>query len=229
MVWQCFKVLQGRRNGARIWQKHFLACITDATCPGQVKQNFKAPSLSYSQIVDVLLGLHEDDGYTSGPAAHLEWVCEHLSKVPVIKVSPLVLLGMAFDHVGTTRSKTDDGMWIQSCGKYVSKVLEIMGMQDCNPSTSPKLDRAHMEGDDDPCEKAALFRTGVCTFLYVPKRQPEIQSTVRWLCKRLKNPTKKAWQVGEVHERQPELGDSLPYQGPSHAHRWLRGRRLGLR
>ena len=67
-------------------------------------------------------------------------------------------------------------------------------MQDSNPSMSPKLDKATMDGDDDPCEQAALFRTAVCTLLCVSKRQPEIQSTVRWLCKRLKNPTKKAWR-----------------------------------
>ncbi len=30
--------------------------------------------------------------------------------------------------------------------------------------------------------------------LYASKKQPEIQSTVRWLCKRLKDPTKTAWR-----------------------------------
>ncbi len=59
-----------------------------------------------------------------------------------------------------------------------------------HPIDEPKLDNAHMEGDDVPCEQAALFRTAACTLLYVSKRQPEIKSTVPWLCKRLNIPTK---------------------------------------
>ena len=42
VVWQCLKVREGRRSGARSWQEHFLACITDAAFPGSFKLNLKA-------------------------------------------------------------------------------------------------------------------------------------------------------------------------------------------
>ena len=124
-----------------------------------------------------------------GPEKNLQAVFAYLSTVLVLKLSPLVKHGMAFDHVGTTRYRTTEGMWIQTHDKYVAKVLDMLGMTNCNVSTSPKLDKAHMDDDDMPCEKAALFRTAVCTLLYASKRKPEIQSTIRWLCKRLKSPT----------------------------------------
>ncbi len=73
----------------------------------------------------------------------------------VIRVSPMVKPGLACDHLGTARARTEAGLWIQSFGKYVTKVLELLGVQDCNFSTSPKLDKAHMDGDDGHCEQAA--------------------------------------------------------------------------
>ena len=39
VVWQCLKVREGRRSGARSWQEHFLATLTDAACPGAFVQN----------------------------------------------------------------------------------------------------------------------------------------------------------------------------------------------
>ncbi len=77
--------------------------------------------------------------------------------------------GISFEHVGATRRRTEEGAWIQEFGIYVSKVLELPSREDCNASPSPKLDKAQIDGDDDPCEQAALFRTAVCTLLRMSK------------------------------------------------------------
>ena len=90
------------------------------------------PSLYYSASLKVLLDLHVDDGYASGPAESLNKVFGYLATVLVLKISPLVKYGMAFDHVGTTRYRTSEGMWIQTHDKYVAKVLDMMGMTTCN-------------------------------------------------------------------------------------------------
>ena len=34
----------------------------------------------------------------------------------------------------------------------------------------------------------------MCRLIFVAKRRPDIQSTIRWLCKRLKSPNVKAWR-----------------------------------
>ncbi len=86
---------------------------------------------------------------------------------------------MSFDHVGTMRTRTAEGIWIQAFDKYVVKVLEMLGMQSCISSTSAKLDKASLDDDEDSCEDAALYRTAVCMLLYAAKPSPQIQSTIR--------------------------------------------------
>ena len=54
--------------------------------------------------------------------------------------------------------------------KYESSVLAMMQMKDCRPSTSPKLEKQTEPGDDDPCEHPELYRSAVCTILYMTKR-----------------------------------------------------------
>ena len=78
--------------------------------------------------------------------------------------------------------------------KYETSVLTMMQMKDCRPSTSPKLEKQTEPGDDDPCEHPELYRSAVCTILYMTKRRPDLQATTRWMCKRLRNPNKKSWR-----------------------------------
>ena len=76
--------------------------------------------------------------------------------------------------------------------KYIDRALELANMAECNPSTSPKLDRVNLPDDEEDHHDAALYRSVVCTLLYVSKRMVEIQATMSWLCKRLHSPNKKA-------------------------------------
>ena len=71
-------------------------------------------------------------------------------------MSPLIMPSISFDHVGASRIRTEDGMWAQPFNKYVERALKIMGMEKCNASTSPKLDKAKMEGDDEPHDRPEL-------------------------------------------------------------------------
>ena len=70
----------------------------------------------------------------------------------------------------------------------------MMQMKDCRPSTSPKLEKQTDPGDDDPCEHPELYRSAVCTILYMTNRRPDLQATTRWMCKRLRNPNQKSWR-----------------------------------
>ena len=76
--------------------------------------------------------------------------------------------------------------------KYETSVLTMMQMKHCRPSRSPKLEKQTEPGYDDPCEHPELYRSGVCTILYMTKRRPDLQATMRWMCKRLRNPNKKS-------------------------------------
>ena len=138
------------------------------------------------------MDLHVDDGYATGPPENLQKVFTYLSTVLVLKISPLIMPGMSYNHVGTVRLMTEDGIWAKPFEKYIVEALDLMGMTHCKPSTSPKLDKSNMEGDDEPFHDAALYRTVTCKLIYPAKRRRDIQSTVRWLCKRLRNPDVKA-------------------------------------
>ena len=65
VFWQCLKIRESRRNGARSWQDHFHECITDAACPGRFKRTAKTASLHHSKELDVTIGINVDDGYAT--------------------------------------------------------------------------------------------------------------------------------------------------------------------
>ena len=111
-----------------------------------------------------------------------------------MKLSPIIGVGDSFEHVGALRVIDKEGMWVKELDKYETSVLTMMQMKDCRPSTSPKLEKQTEPGDDDPCEHPELYRSAVCTILYMTKRRPDLQATTRWMCKRLRNPNQKSWR-----------------------------------
>ena len=154
----------------------------------------KMPSLYHSKVWDVSINLHVDDGDSTGPDAELDKTYEYLEKHIELKKSKKIWPGMSYDILGVTKFYTKDAIISKPHDKYIEESLKILKMENCNPSTSPKLDRSNMEGDDNLCEKAANYRTVVCKLIYLSKRRPDIKSTVRWLCKKLKDPTQKHWR-----------------------------------
>ena len=81
----------------------------------------------------------------------------------------------------------------EGTGQVRNLCVDVMKMKDCRPSLSPKLEKQTELGDDDPCEHPELYRSVVCTILYMTKRRPDLQATTRWMCKRVRNPNQKSW------------------------------------
>ena len=90
-------------------------------------------------MLEVALDLHVDDGYVTGPAVNMTKVAPISS--PKLSLSPIISVGNSFQHVGALRVIDEDGMWVRELDKYHESVLSMMGMQDCPPSTSPKLEK----------------------------------------------------------------------------------------
>ena len=118
----------------------------------------------------------------------------YLEGVIVLKISPIIGVGDSFEHVGALRVIDNEGVWVKELDKYETSALTMMQMKDCRPSTSPKLEKQTEPGDDDPWEHPELYRSAVCTILYMTKRRPDLQATTRWMCKRPRNPNKKSWR-----------------------------------
>ena len=194
VLWQCLKVREGRRKGARAWQDHFIETLLSQDCPGSSKQSLKSPPIFYLSDFEAALDLHVDDGYVTGPAERMMQVFAYVEGVIVLKLSPIIGVGDWFEHVGALRVIDKEGMWVKELDKYETSVLTMMQMKDCRPSTSPKLEKQTELGNDDSCEHPELYRSAVCTILYMRKRGPDLQATTRWMCKRLRNPNKKSWR-----------------------------------
>ena len=75
--------------------------------------------------------------------------------------------------------------------KYLQSALNKLEMGDCKGSVSPKLDKACIDGDSEELDEGqtSRFRSSVLALLYLSNERTDIQSTVRLLCTKLKNPT----------------------------------------
>ena len=102
VLWQCLKVREGRRKGARAWQDHFIETLLSQDCPGSFKQR------------------------PSGPAERMMLVFAYLEGVIVMKLSPIIGVGHSFEHVGALRVIDKDGMWVKELDKYETSVLTMM-------------------------------------------------------------------------------------------------------
>ena len=185
---------RGRGKGARAWQDHFVDILLSKECPGTFKQSLKSPTIFCSSEFEIALDLHVDDGYVTGPAENMNKVFACLETQTVLKFSPIISVGSSFGHVGALRIIGEEGMWVKELDKYESSVLTMMQMKDCRPSTSPKLEKQTKPGDDDPCDHPDLYRSALCTILYMTGRRPDLQATARWLCKRVRDPDQKSWR-----------------------------------
>ena len=85
ILWQCLKVREGRREGARAWKDHFMNTLLSQDCPRAFKQSLKSPTLFYSSDFEVALDLHVDDGDMTGPAERMMQVFACLDGVIVLK------------------------------------------------------------------------------------------------------------------------------------------------
>ena len=75
--------------------------------------------------------------------------------------------------------------------KHLQSVLKKLEMDECKGSVSPKLDKTCIDVDNEELseEQTSRFRSSVLTLLYLSNERTDIQSTVRLLCTKLKNPT----------------------------------------
>ncbi len=90
----------------------------------------------FYRTCDALIDLRLDDGYVAGPKYKQGELYRFLEHRVAIKANPIV--GSGIDRVGATRARVEQGAWINAFDKHADKALELMGMTNCNNSTSPE-------------------------------------------------------------------------------------------
>ena len=128
VLWQCLKVREGRRKGARAWQDHFVDILLSQECPGNFLQSLQSPAIWYSREFEIAMRLHVDDGYVTGPAENMKKVFSHLVTNVVLKLSHIISVGDSFEHAGALRVIDEDGMWVGGLDKYQESVLSMTNM-----------------------------------------------------------------------------------------------------
>jgi hypothetical protein len=100
-------------------------------------------------------------------------------------------------HLKADKIRTDDSILTLANRRYIDSALEVMGLSKCNPSTSPKVDKDVMPGDEIELEQAEVgpYRTATCKLIYLSRRRWDIQAAVRILCTQLKTPTRYTQRV----------------------------------
>ena len=192
-VWRSIRVIYGRRKGARSWQEHLDSIIRGEEARQRgftVEAHPKCPTLYYVREADGVIELHVDDGHGCGKETVIAELLSFLSEKIEMKWVQGIKCG-SYEYLKTV--KVRDGKKLTSIPnkKHLQSALKKLEMSDCKGSVSPKLDKSCIEGDSEELgeEQASRFRSAVLTLLYLSNERTDIQSTVRWLCTKLKSPT----------------------------------------
>ena len=116
-----------------------------------------------------------------------EYLEEHIE----LESSKTIRPGMCCDLSVVSKYRTNHAMVVHPHVRCIEESLKIMGLEQCNPSNSPKLDKENISGDEKLFEQAAEYHTVVCKLINLSNQRPDIQSTMRWLCEELHIPTVK--------------------------------------
>ena len=105
VLWRMLKALYGRRTAGARFRDFFEAVLTQL----QFVRGNSEPCLFVRRDWDVVLTHHVDDGRLVGPSARIQETVEHMQRFMLLKVTPLVMAGMGFEHLGRTKIRTVEG------------------------------------------------------------------------------------------------------------------------
>ena len=112
VLWQCLKVREGRRKGARAWQDHFV----DYPAVAGVSRQLLAESAVPCNLV--FEGVRNCSGLACG-----RWLRDGSSRKHEESI-------LSSRHQRNTRVIDEDGMWVGELDKYQESVLSMMNMYD---------------------------------------------------------------------------------------------------
>ena len=157
----------------------------------------KCPTMFYLEEADGVLELHVDDGHGTGDPLVIRKFLEYLSTKLELKWADNMAIGASYEYLKCLKFHDVEGLWSCPSARYIDSALEKFDMVGCNGSNSPKVSKSEELGDHEEVDDdlASLFRSAVLTVLYLANERSDVQSTVRMLCTRLKEPT-----VGDIRK-----------------------------
>lgn len=190
--------LYGMRTAASSWEKEYSNTLQEAgfevgkanTCA------FWHPERRAAVVV------HGDDFVVSGAEGDLKYVEEVLRKKYPVKMRGTLGPDAKDQKEAVILNRkvywTKKGVEFEADTTHVQKILEEMGMEDCNESQVPGAQReetADSEHDGLDPEGAWKYRSVVARANYLAQDRPDIRFAVKELCRRMSAPTTQDWQA----------------------------------
>ena len=96
--------------------------------------------------------------------------------------------GEKFTHLKRTREIFSNGIFISPRSKYITDLLKMLKLENCNPAPTPYVHSDVKEGGKLSDSNTKLFRAGVGVALYLGYGRTDIQFAIRELTKDMKDP-----------------------------------------
>ena len=182
------------------------------------KRNPAAPWMFYNSASGVLMEVHMDDFYATGHKAALQELEKKLrEKIKMKSQIHANSVGEKWTHLKRTREIMDGGIFLTPRGKYISDLLKMLGLEECNPAPTPYLCSEVKEGNKLSGESLRIYRAGVGIALYLSYDRTDVQFAVQELTKDMKEPTdgslRKLHRLARYLQGTKDYGVWLPKDG----------------
>ena len=146
----------------------------------------------WHENLHILVELHQDDFHCTAPVDSLTWLKEELRDEMRLKFSEILYPGMRYSHLKASRLVTSQGTLVVASSRYITDILETMGMQKCSgaptPITTVRSGNPEADGQLLEAEEHRIFRRVVSIARFLRTLRPDIGFAVKELSHRLAAP-----------------------------------------
>eukprot|EP00435_Cladocopium_sp_Y103_P027470 s353_g6.t1 len=186
LAWKLLKEWYGRRKAGQSFVEWAAGHLKDI----DFQRNIAAPWLFFNSSLGVLVEVHMDDFFATGPTKGLEkFDVEIRKRIKMKTVIHPMRPGEEFSHLKRARHIFEDGIFITPRRKYAEDMLKMLGLEDCNPAPTPHVLGEVNEIGPLSASNVKVFRACVGLALYLSYDRTDIQFSVRELTKYMKSPT----------------------------------------
>ena len=188
VLFKFVKKVYGRRDGPQ----GFCDFVNGVMCQKNLIRCEALPYFFWHENLHIFVELHQDDFHCTAPAESLMWLKEELKDEIRLKFSEIVYPGMRYSHLKASRLVTSQGTLIVASSRYITDILETMGMQKCSgaptPITSVRSGDPEADGQLLEAEEHRIFRRVVGIARFLRTLRPDIGFAVKELSHRLAAP-----------------------------------------
>ena len=210
--------LYGTRDAARYWEDELRRTFTKlGFVPGS-----SSPSLYWHPVRELRTFIHGDDIVSCGPETSLRWLNSELKKLYLIKMRGMIGPEVGDEKVASilnrTVSWTHSGIVYEADSRHAARIISQLGLEAANGTKTPG--GAGSEEAKDELEldsnQSTQYRMIAARLNYLAADRPDLQFTVKEICRCMSRPTQGSWnmlkKVGRYLCAHKRMVIKFPYQ-----------------